>query len=270
MKHCQVCEGSRNSFLFFEKGYEFRKCSNCGHIFVQPDMLPESMVEFYDENFFAGGPYAAYVKDRETLERNFRRFIRYLLGYKKGGTLLEIGCAVGFFLELAREHWQVTGIDVSEHAVQYARKVLSRDVVCGDFMDVLFDDYSFDVVTMWDTIEHLKYPDLYISKVARLLKPGGILALTTGDAGSLNARLRGRRWRLVSLSPALLYSPDDRETPGTPWVQSSRDPVSGVLPQLGCDPAQASRLEQGEGVPGDLRICSAVGHYKLLRVPESV
>jgi len=60
-------------------------------------------------------------------------------------------------------------------------------------------------VVMWDTIEHLKRPDLFLAKARSDLLPDGVLALTTGDIGSLNARLRGRRWRLIHPPTHLYY-----------------------------------------------------------------
>ncbi|MCH7562967.1 MAG: methyltransferase domain-containing protein [Gemmatimonadetes bacterium] len=50
---------------------------------------------------------------------------------------------------------------------------------------------------MWDVVEHLRHPDRYIERAAELLRTGGILCLTTGDIGSLNARLRRGKWRLI-------------------------------------------------------------------------
>ena len=58
---------------------------------------------------------------------------------------------------------------------------------------------------MWDTIEHLKRPDLFVQKAAADLRPGGLIALTTGDIGSLNARLRGARWRMIHPPTHLHY-----------------------------------------------------------------
>ena len=79
-------------------------------------------------------------------------------------------------------------------AVRFARKDRGVQAQQGDYL-VLQLGRKVDVITMWDTIEHLKRPDLFIAKAARDLKRGGIIALTTGDIGSVNARLRGRRWR---------------------------------------------------------------------------
>src|SRR5262249_20847419 len=67
----------------------------------------------------------------------------------------------------------------------------------------------FDVVCLWDTIEHLPRPDLFLQKARQLLRPNGRLFLTTGDISSLNARLRGRKWRQIHPPSHLHYFSKD-------------------------------------------------------------
>jgi SAM-dependent methyltransferase len=102
------------------------------------------------------------------------------------------------FLDEARSSFStVTGIDICEGPVSYARETLQLDARVGDVLSEDFDAETFDVVCMWDTIEHLAAPDEVLSRAAALLRPGGTLYLTTGDIGSWNARWRGPRWRQI-------------------------------------------------------------------------
>ena len=118
--------------------------------------------------------------------------------------MLEIGCAYGFFLEFARECGMIArGVDIASEAVQYARDKLHVDAVQGDYLSL--ETGSVDVIAMWDTVEHLPRPDLFIQKAARDLNPGGMLAMTTGDIGSINARMRGRAWRMIHPPTHLHY-----------------------------------------------------------------
>lgn len=193
---CEVCKDEGHKTLFSKRGYEFVRCLSCGHVYVHLDISDERLYQWYAQDFYSDGAYVDYVGDRAILEKNFRRFIALLREYSAGGLLFEIGCAYGFFLELARQHWQVRGVDINAEAVSYARERLGLNVTCGDFLDLVQENGACDVVTMWDTIEHLRSPSDYVSKISRILRSGGILALTTGDVGSLVARVRGRRWRL--------------------------------------------------------------------------
>lgn len=195
-KRCEVCTGDGREGVFSKYGYEFLRCVECGHISVQLDVPNVVLYETYERHFFSDGAYVDYVKDKEVLQKNFSRFIGILRQYSPAGLLLEVGCAYGFFLELARQHWQVQGVDINREATSFAREQLGLDVVCGDLLDLPMRDDTYDVVAMWDTIEHMRNPSDYVAKVARILKPGGILALTTGDIGSFIATVRGKRWRL--------------------------------------------------------------------------
>ena len=87
-------------------------------------------------------------------------------------------------------------IDISEAAVDYAREKLGANAIAGDYLATDLGR-KFDLICMWDTVEHLRYPHRFIAKVAEELRPGGMLALTTGDIGTINARIRGHRWRMI-------------------------------------------------------------------------
>jgi len=116
----------------------------------------------------------------------------------RGGKLFEIGCAYGYFLDLARCHYDASGIDICEAAVRYATTKLGVDAICGDLLELPDAHHSdIDLICMWDVIEHLERPDQYLEAARQRLKPGGVLALTTGDISSLVARVRGRHWRLI-------------------------------------------------------------------------
>jgi SAM-dependent methyltransferase len=193
---CEVCAGTTHRPLFVRDGYEFLRCSGCGHVFLDLALGDADLARLYATAFFRGGAYSDYVRDKAVMQRNFRRFVAVLRGYGNGGRLFEIGAAYGFFLELARRHWRVEGVDIVGEAAAYARTALGLDVAAGDFLELPLVEAAYDVVAMWDTIEHLRHPARYVAKIGRILKPGGIVALTTGDVGSVMARVRGRRWRL--------------------------------------------------------------------------
>jgi 2-polyprenyl-3-methyl-5-hydroxy-6-metoxy-1,4-benzoquinol methylase len=119
---------------------------------------------------------------------------------------VEVGSAYGFFLELAQKHYQVVGYDVSEEATHYANTVIGVPSRCQDFLsDDSLPSGSADGVAMWDVIEHLEAPDLFIQRAAQVLRPGGYLFLTTGDIDSWLARRQGPRWRLIHPPTHLQY-----------------------------------------------------------------
>lgn len=177
----------------------------CGLVFADPTVYRMDPAALYTAEYFRGEEYADYLRDRGTAEMNFRALIRRMRRWSRGGRLFEIGCAYGFFLNLCRDRWTAEGVDVSSEAVRYARATLNLQAGCGDFLDMDLPPDAYDAFCLWDTIEHLARPDRYVEKVARCLRPGGVLFLTTGDIGSLVARWRGSRWRLIHPPTHLFY-----------------------------------------------------------------
>jgi SAM-dependent methyltransferase len=201
---CLVCGGhsrqSRLPGLF--------ACEQCGFVSADLSIPDEELARLYGQNYFQGGEYGNYLDDEAALKLNFRHRIsdlQQIVPSFERCSVFEIGCAYGFFLELVApcvEH--AAGIDISESAVRYAREVRGVDAQSGNYLTTRIPR-SVDIIVMWDTIEHLKRPDLFIAKAAHDLAAGGHLAFTTGDIGSFNARLRGRRWRMIHPPTHLHY-----------------------------------------------------------------
>lgn len=176
------------------------RCRSCGFTSADLSISEDTLRALYGEDYFHGEEYLDYVAEAESLRLNFANRLKTLSSLAPDwahSDLFEIGCAYGFFLDEVRDSVRkAAGIDISAEAVRYARESLQVDAECGDYLSMDLGR-QVDVIAMWDAIEHLKRPDSFIEKAASDLKPGGLLAITTGDIGSLNARLRGRAWRMI-------------------------------------------------------------------------
>lgn len=180
------------------------KCPTCGFVFADAHLSDDELRKLYQQKYFFGNEYLNYLEDKPYLQKNFRARIQTLRKFSPPGRLFEIGSAYGFFLELSRQYWDSEGCDISEPACAYARQS-GMKARWGDFLALDVKRNFFDVVALWDTIEHLARPDLYIEKAAKMLKSGGILCATTGDIGSFTARFRKERWRLIHPPTHLYY-----------------------------------------------------------------
>jgi SAM-dependent methyltransferase len=221
-------------------------CSDCGFVTANLDLTDETLQAIYGRDYFHGGEYLDYEREAESLRLNFRRRIAVLQKLKPdlaASDLFEVGCAYGYFLQEARPFvHKSSGIDISADAVQAATDQQRVDARAGDYLG--FDlGRPVDIITIWDTIEHLRRPDLVIAKVARDLKPGGLVAITTGDIGSLVARMRGRRWRMIHPPTHLHYF--------------SVDTLGRLLDRLGFDVAHVSH-------PGNSRKLRSVLYFLLV------
>src|ERR1700693_722426 len=183
-------------------------CEECKFTTANLTLSEEQLRQLYTGSYFAGNEYRDYVADRSVVEKQFRVRLRRLLQFVTGApskNLFEIGCAHGFFLQVARNAFHsVEGIDISEDAIAYARQNLGLQAWSSEFLTYQFAALP-DLICLWDTIEHLSRPDLYIQKMADSLPRKGLLALTTGDLDSWLARTRGSKWRQIHPPTHLHY-----------------------------------------------------------------
>jgi 2-polyprenyl-3-methyl-5-hydroxy-6-metoxy-1,4-benzoquinol methylase len=168
---------------------------------------PDELTEIYDAGYFRDDPsqpdregYSDYRADAPAHRRNARRRLR-LLGrsHADQGRLLDVGCAAGFFVAEAQQcGWDAFGVDLSKDMVDWGRGHVSPDLSAGAFTDCDVASRSVTAVTMWDYIEHSIDPHTDLDRAWKILAPGGVIALSTGDIDSLLARLSGERWHLLT------------------------------------------------------------------------
>lgn len=177
------------------------RCQGCGYVFADLNLSREDFFQLYRKSYFFGDEYSDYLAEKRALQRNFGlRFqvLQHYLDQERHKRLFEIGSAYGFFLDIARPFFDyVMGVDITEDGVRYAREELNLNVVQADLLECDFGDQRWDVVCMWDTIEHLSAPHLYVEKMSKHMASGALLAITTGDIDSRNARFKKDKWRLI-------------------------------------------------------------------------
>lgn len=198
---CPVC-GGKGKHYANKNSFQVQRCAQCDLMFVWP--MPANSVAVYEGDYFTGATqgfgYTDYDVDKQPMVPTFQNYLRRIARYvapATGKRLLDVGAATGFFLNLARaEGWETAGIEPSESAAQMARDK-RLDVKTGLLIPGVFAPASFDVITLWDVIEHLPDPLATMTVVSGLLKPGGLIAVNTPDSSSLWARIMGRQWHLL-------------------------------------------------------------------------
>ncbi len=200
---CKLC-GSFNSEPFVRE--DLVRCPDCGLVAVSSHSEQDELNALYGESYYRSQNsreigYTNYIADEANIRRTARRRLRRLQRHVRTGKLLDVGCATGFFLDEARRAgWSTAGLDVSGYAVQYARQQFGLDVQCGMLESVALPPESFDLVTMWDVIEHVADPARTIRRAGRLLREDGVITLATPDVDSVPARLAGSGWVGYKLS----------------------------------------------------------------------
>ena len=197
-----ICCGGSAQVAHFEG---LLRCVDCSHVWAGLRLSGEELRALYAENYFKGEEYLDYEREEPALRKNFRRTLRSIRrAAPEAKRLWEVGTAYGYFLDEAARHYEVAGCDIAEAAALKAVARFGLDVRVMDYPGKELDA-PWDVVCLWDTLEHLAAPERYLAKAHDELRPGGLLALSTGDIGAWTARLRGRRWRLIHPPTHLHY-----------------------------------------------------------------
>lgn len=190
---CSVCNSKNSTPLWPE--LRIVKCK-CGHIYYNENLSKEQLSDLYTDKYFKGEEYSNYLADKGIIQKNFTNRLKLLQKLQPQGKLLEIGSAYGFFLELAQKYYNAEGFEICEEAVKHASLKLHLNVHWQDFLEAKVDNDK-DIVCLFDCIEHLAHPELFIEKISTVLKTNGTLMITTGDIGALVPRMRGKKWRLI-------------------------------------------------------------------------
>lgn len=129
--------------------------------------------------------------------------------HKQSGSLLDLGCSSGSFLEsLPRDSWNLYGIEMSAECAKTAEARSGAQVFVGSILDAPFPPESFDVVTCFDVLEHLYEPRKVMARVSEWLKPGGVFYVLVPNVDSAEARVFGSYWHGLELPRHLFhYSP---------------------------------------------------------------
>ncbi len=210
--HCQLCGSTKISSLGNDRLGHLVQCADCALVHVLEFPLAHDLQLIYGEGYYRSTEshvvgYEDYEADEANVLETARRRLRHISGYKPApGSLLDVGCALGFFMDAATQQgWHTVGIELSEYAAHNARARVGSEVHWGELSAASLAPSSFDVITLWDVVEHMSDPVAQLRECRRVIKADGLLALTTPDIGSLMAKLTGARWMGFKLADEHLY-----------------------------------------------------------------
>jgi SAM-dependent methyltransferase len=162
------------------------RCDNCGLLYVNN---PPTDTEREKSYSFEEGYHSQLASAPETIafhRAEAKKNLSMLDKQACKGTLLDIGCSTGLFLKNARESgWKVNGLEYSQDSAKVAREKFGLDVKQGELNSESYPRDSFDVVTMWDVIEHVPSPRRTLDLVREILSPNGLVVLKTPNADGL-------------------------------------------------------------------------------------
>jgi 2-polyprenyl-3-methyl-5-hydroxy-6-metoxy-1,4-benzoquinol methylase len=228
-KRCMLCGSTARRPVIEVDGFELAKCVECGLVYVANPPDAERLKSLYS---FSSGYHQALADPASEVTQSHRRQGREYLEWLASvgadrGRLLDVGCSVGVFMAEARDHgFTVRGVEFSADTADVARSLYGLDVQTGTIDDLTSDGVEpFDIVTMWDVIEHLEDPLGALRIVHRLLRPGGVVAIRTPNIDGLFPRRSYRIGRAIRHWP--------HAEPPAHLVQFSKATLSATLERAG-------------------------------------
>lgn len=187
---CQVCSNTETNLIqnthvgLGSAEINLVKCKQCGLVYLNPQPTKNEIEQLYSDEYFLQW-YS--TEEKRNFSKQFFRdlFIKNKLILNAGCKVLDIGCGMGFFLEVARE-WlcEVKGVEISEYASKYCQEKLNLDVHYGTLKTANYPSEYFDVITAFDVLEHLeKLPD-FLSIVKNIMKKDGIFIVLVPNYNS--------------------------------------------------------------------------------------
>lgn len=165
------------------------RCRNCSLVYVNPRDDVDALHGLYQSM-----TVESYLEEGRSREATFRSSINLISNYMSAGNVLDIGCSAGLFLKMLPKTYEAYGLEPCMSAAHIAQQQFGKRIICGTVRNTEFEDEFFNLVTMWDVVEHLESPRRALLKAHRWTRTGGFLVLVTPDFGSLTARVMGTRW----------------------------------------------------------------------------
>ena len=207
---CVLCGESRSNTLFTKNGFDLVRCPSCTLVRARPIPTEEQLAQIYEASYREGG-YAVFAAADEVRLAHARTRLGLVAPHAPPGPWLEAGCSSGAFLECAtRSGIDIDGFDISQVAIDAAQeRGLSARTASAD---TFIPRRKYAYVCAFDVLEHVTDPGAFLEQARGWLAPGGSLALTIPDIGSVHARLMGRHWYYYA--PPLHLTYFDRRTIG--------------------------------------------------------
>jgi 2-polyprenyl-3-methyl-5-hydroxy-6-metoxy-1,4-benzoquinol methylase len=189
---CPLCGSGSHSTLFEKQGFTFVRCDECALVFVNPQVREEVLLGEYRTAATNDLWFDVLTSERqlELDRKKFGEILELLNPYRSSGRLLDVGCSIGLFLELARERgWEGVGLEPASRARAHARDVYGLDVRSVPLTEASFERATFDAVTLLSVLEHTTDPRGMLAECARVLRPGGALYVVVPNVESLACRV---------------------------------------------------------------------------------
>jgi 2-polyprenyl-3-methyl-5-hydroxy-6-metoxy-1,4-benzoquinol methylase len=197
---CSLCRHDETKPLLVKQGFSIVKCSHCDFVYVNPRVENEQLGNIYKHHYFKNKDYGyiGYRQEKRLRIKNFERWLKDAAQFipdnnNKPLNALDIGCAAGYCLDAMKaKGWMAEGIELDEEMVIDLNK--AGHIVSQCLLENFEREEKFQIITLFDVIEHIPNIDIAFKKLNELIDVDGIVIMVTPNYNSLQRKLFKKRW----------------------------------------------------------------------------
>jgi SAM-dependent methyltransferase len=187
---CDLCGGDDHEPLFVKEGFRHVRCRDCGLVFVNPRLAGHAELQVETGT----GTMGEDRLSRSQVKR-LRKELATMAEFRRLNRILEVGAGRGWFLaEASDSGWETWAVEINRQAIHCLESRNVRQILAQPAEHFDAPAAFFDVVRIWDVIEHLESPRACVSNIFRVLRDGGLLRLSTTNFASLSRWVNGPEW----------------------------------------------------------------------------
>ena len=194
LQNCRLCKSSKIHFVLERDDVLIFKCLDCGVVFLGNQLDEESVKDLY--KYYSSTGFSNYLSPVTKLR--YEKLLDGFEKYRKNNALMDVGCGAGYFmLSASKKGWRVEGTEISDEAIKLAEEKGQR-VYKGDISSLNLREKSYDIAVLMQLLEHASDPEGIIKKLSIVLRPGGMIYITTPNYNSLSRGVLRERWGMFS------------------------------------------------------------------------
>lgn len=199
---CPSCDGEKSRLKYRLPSHDIHKCVTCGFIFNASFEGGGDDDGMFNKEYFLEHHNQAFASHAEDYTNDpslpvFEKRLTEIEEMIPKGRLLDIGPGLGTFLRLSKERgWQPRGLDISQFGAAHIERVHDVPMTVGNLCESDLEKGSFDLITFWDSIEHVAFPRQDLTRAFELLRPGGVVLMTTDNFDCLVANIAAAMYRM--------------------------------------------------------------------------
>ena len=204
-RSCPICESIRRRVIFRKNGGTYVICEDCSMVYLNPVFRDDELQKYYEQNNAVQA--SAHESENDFYINIYKQGLTSISNFVTKGSVLDIGCSSGLFLDVARESGRLTyGVELNQAEYKIAHGRGHSVWACS--VENLPQNIKFDVITMWDVFEHIKNGLKFLNTIGSKLNTNGVIFLQVPNVASLAARILWNKCNMFDgIEHANLYSP---------------------------------------------------------------